>query len=256
MTIAKNSVDTSKKKKAVTENPPNIIMSPIPTVKKIKANPVSIDWTNMEGLKISDSFSGCIGFPMRLPQSCFPPAIERIVQMHPIVPLENVQQCILVIRGVPVMLDRDLAKLYQVKPIALRQQVKRNRQRFPGDFMFQLTDQEVNFLVSHSVIPSRQSLGGYLPYAFTEQGVAMLASVLHSPRAVAVNISIVRAFVQLRETILSNARLMQRIDELEMKFDAQFKLVFKAIRKLVVPFSKRKAHIGFVSVPEEKTKGS
>jgi hypothetical protein len=106
------------------------------------------------------------------------------------------------------------------------------------------------------VIPSRQSLGGHLPYAFTEQGVAMLASVLHSPRAVAVNISIVRAFVQLRETILSNTRLMQRIDDLELKFDAQFKLVFNAIRKLVVPFSKRKPHIGFVAVPEEKTKGS
>ena len=79
--------------------------------------------------------------------------------MHPIIPLENIQQCILVIRGVPVMLDRDLAKLYQVKPIALRQQVKRNKQRFPNDFMFHVTDREANFLVSHSVIPSLQSLG-------------------------------------------------------------------------------------------------
>lgn len=172
--------------------------------------------------------------------------------MHPIVSLENVQQSILVIRGVPIMLDRDLAKLYQVKSIALRQQVKRNQERFPNDFMFQLTDREVDFLVSHSVIPSRQNLGGFLPYAFTEQGVAMLASVLHSPRAVAVNISIVRAFVQLREEILSNERLIQRIDTLENKFDAQFKLVFKAIRKLVVPFSKRKPKIGFIT--SEKTK--
>ncbi len=175
--------------------------------------------------------------------------------MHSIIPLENVQQCILVIRGVPVMLDRDLAKLYQVKPIALRQQVKRNQVRFPTDFMFQLTDKEVDFLVSHSVIPSRQSLGGHLPYAFTEQGVAMLASVLHSPRAVAVNISIVRAFVRLREVIFSNERLVQRIDELEAKFDKQFKLVFKAIRKLVVPFSKRKKPIGFASGALEQPKG-
>ena len=175
--------------------------------------------------------------------------------MQSIIPLENVQQCILVIRGVPVMLDRDLAKLYQVKPIALRQQVKRNKQRFPDDFMFQLTDREANFLVSHSVIPSRQNLGGSLPYAFTEQGVAMLASVLHSSRAVAVNISIVRAFVQLRGAIFSNERLRQSIDQLETKFDAQFQLVFKAIRKLVVPFSKRKLKIGFSPGYGERPKG-
>lgn len=172
--------------------------------------------------------------------------------MHTIVSLENVQQCILVIRGVPAMLDRDLAKLYQVKAIALRQQVKRNLERFPSDFMFQLTKKEVDFLVSHSVIPSHQSLGGHLPYAFKEQGVAMLASVLHGSRAVAVNISIVRAFVQLREAVFSNERLVQRIDDLEVKFDKQFKLVFKATRKLVVPISKRKKPIGFLSTPKSK----
>ncbi len=119
--------------------------------------------------------------------------------------------------------------------------------------MFQLTEQEANSLVSHSVIPSRQSLGGHLPYAFTEQGVAMLASVLHSPRAVAVNISIVRAFVQLREVVFSNERLVHRIDQLETKFDAQFRLVFKAIRKLVIPFSKRKPKIGFVNADKNKS---
>lgn len=167
--------------------------------------------------------------------------------MKTIVPIQNVQQHILVIRGLPVMLDRDLAVLYQVKAIALRQQVKRNTTRFPSDFMFQLNQKEVDFLVSHSVIPSKQSLGGYLPYAFTEQGVAMLSSVLNSPRAVAVNISIMRAFVSLREFLLTHKDLAKRIDELEARFDAQFKVVFKAIRKLMIPPQKSRPKIGFTS---------
>ena len=165
--------------------------------------------------------------------------------MHSVVPLENVEQHILVIRGLLVMLDRDLAELYGVKAIALRQQVKRNIARFPKDFMFQLTEREADFLVSHSVIPSRRSLGGHLPYAFTEPGVAMLSSVLNSPRAVAVNISIMRAFIKLREAVLSNRQLAERIDELETRFDAQFKVVFKAIRKLMIPSAKKRSAIGF-----------
>ena len=124
--------------------------------------------------------------------------------MNSVVPLENIEQHILMIRGRLVMLDRELAQLYGVKPIALRQQIKRNLSRFPADFMFRLTERETEFLVSHSVIPSRRSLGGHLPYAFTEPGVAMLSSVLRSPRAVAVNVSIIRAFVKLREAVLSN----------------------------------------------------
>src|SRR5260370_33132752 len=113
------------------------------------------------------------------------------------VPEEVVERRILYIRDRKVMLDRDLAELYGVKPIALRQQVKRNRNRFPPDFLFQLTRQEAESLVSHNVIPSRRSFGGSLPYAFTEQGVAMLSSVLTSERAVQVNIAIMRAFIKL-----------------------------------------------------------
>ena len=99
------------------------------------------------------------------------------------------------------MLDKDLASLYEVKPIALRQQVKRNYERFPADFMFQLTGAEVKSLVSQNVIPSLRSLGGYLPYAFTQEGVAMLSSALHSRRAVLVNIQIMRAFIRLRQIV-------------------------------------------------------
>ncbi len=133
------------------------------------------------------------------------------------------------------MLDRELAELYGVKAIALRQQVARNRARFPDDFMFQLTAKEAAALVSQNVIPSRRSLGGSLPYAFTQEGVAMLSSVLRSERAVAVNISIMRAFVRLREMLASHAQLARRLDDLESKYDAQFRVVFDAIRKLMEP---------------------
>ena len=107
-----------------------------------------------------------------------------------LIPAERIERAILLIRRHKVMLDRDLAVLYGVRPIALRQQVKRNQRRFPADFMFQLTPQEAAILVSQAVIPSRKHLGGFLPYAFTEQGVAMLSSVLRSDRAVDVNIAI------------------------------------------------------------------
>src|SRR6476620_1258666 len=118
---------------------------------------------------------------------------------QPVYPVARIGRSILEIRGQKVLLDRDLAALYGVKAIALRQQVARNRTRFPDDFMFQLTADEAESLVSQNVIPSRRSLGGSLPYAFTQEGVAMLSSVLRSERAVAVNISIMRAFVRLRE---------------------------------------------------------
>ncbi len=134
------------------------------------------------------------------------------------------------------MLDRDLAKLYGVKPIALRQQVKRNINRFPADFMFQLDSGEAELLVSQNVIPSKRSLGGYLPYAFTEQGVAMLSSVLRSERAVQVNILIMRAFVRLREILATHKDLARKLQELEKKFaqhDVQIRRVFEAIRKLI-----------------------
>src|SRR3990167_5758829 len=110
--------------------------------------------------------------------------------MEKAITVEKIENKIFQIRGKRVLLDKDLALLYEVKPIALRQQLKRNWERFPEDFMFQLTNEEVKIMVSQSVIPSKQSLGGYLPYAFTEQGVAMLSSVLRSRRAILVNIQI------------------------------------------------------------------
>ena len=160
---------------------------------------------------------------------------------------------ILLIRQHRVMLDYDLAALYGVEARALNQAVKRNLERFPADFMFQLTPAEagdVRRLVSQSVPPvpdapsnssqtvmsSRKHRGrSYLPYAFTEQGVAMLSSVLRSPRAVQVNIAIVRSFVRLREMLLTNAGLARKLADLERKYYSQFKAVFDAIRRLMAP---------------------
>jgi hypothetical protein len=149
--------------------------------------------------------------------------------------LEAIEQRIFLMRGHKVMLDRDLAALYSVKAIALRQQVKRNKDRFPPDFMFQLSRQETDILLSQNVIPSRRSLGGFLPYAFTEQGVAMLSSVLTSKRAVQVNITIMRAFVRLREILSTHKDLVRKLEEMEKKYDRQFKVVFDAIRELMTP---------------------
>ncbi len=113
--------------------------------------------------------------------------------MKEIVPIEVIQQKIFLIRGQKVMFDKDLAALYKVKPIRLREQVKRNRKRFPQDFMFQLNEQEIDFMVSQNAIPSRKYLGGHRPYVFTEQGIAMRSIVLNSERAIQVNIQIMRA---------------------------------------------------------------
>lgn len=117
------------------------------------------------------------------------------------------------------MLDRDLAALYQVKPIALRQAVKRNSNRFPEDFVIQLSKEEAEVLVSQNVIPSRRSLGGFLPYAFTEQGVAMLSSVLRSERAAMVNIATMRTFVRLRQILAAHKELAERLAAMEKKYD-------------------------------------
>jgi hypothetical protein len=166
--------------------------------------------------------------------------------------VEVIAAKILQIRDKKVMLDKDLALLYDVKPIALRQQVKRNRERFPEDFMFQLTNQEVKILVSQNVIPSRKSLGGYLPYVFTEQGVAMLSSVLRSKKAVLVNIQIMRAFVKLRKLLLSHKDLSVRLEELERKYikhDKKIKTIFEAIKQLLQPKPvKEKRIIGFHTI--------
>lgn len=130
---------------------------------------------------------------------------------------EEIQNRIYTVRGVQVMLDKDLAVFYDVKPIRLREQVKRNIKRFPPDFMFQLTEDEAEFMVSQNAIPSKQYLGGSLPYVFTEQGVATISAVLTSDRAIEVNIHIMRAFVAMRRFMLSNAQVFQRLDTLELK---------------------------------------
>jgi hypothetical protein len=152
--------------------------------------------------------------------------------MKALVPMEVIGQKILLIRGQKVMLSIHLAELYGVETRALNQAVKRNFNRFPKDFMFQLTDHEAGQLVSQNVIPHKKYFGGSLPYAFTEQGVAMLSSVLNSERAVQVNIAIMRTFVKLREMIISNKEMAKRLDALEKKYDTQFKVVFDAIREL------------------------
>jgi hypothetical protein len=145
------------------------------------------------------------------------------------------------------MLDRDLAMLYQAKAIALRQAVKRHRNRFPEGFVFQLSRKEAEILVSQTVIPSRRSFGGALPYVFTEQGVAMLSSLLRSQRAVLVNVQIMRTFVRLRQMLIAHADLHRRLDELESKYDSKFRVVFEAIRQLMEPPAKPRKHIGFAA---------
>jgi hypothetical protein len=154
-----------------------------------------------------------------------------------IVPIESVERAIIVLRGQKVILDEKLSSLYKVEVRVLNQAVKRNKDRFPEDFMFQLNVEEVEFLRSQSVIlkNGRGRHRKYPPHAFTEQGVAMLSSVLRSPRAVMVNIEIMRAFVRLREMLQSNADLARKLAELEGKYDVQFKVVFDAIRELMTP---------------------
>ena len=165
-----------------------------------------------------------------------------------VLPAEAIERRILLIRGHKVMLDRDLAALYQVKPIALRQAVKRNSTRFPSDFVLQLSRDEAEMLVSQAVIPSRRSLGGFLPYAFTEQGVAMLSSVLRSERAAVVNVAIMRAFVRLRQVLAANTELSERLDAVEKKYDRQLKAVFDILKQLMEPPAEAaKRPIGFIA---------
>ena len=146
------------------------------------------------------------------------------------------------------MVDDDLAELYEISVKILNQAVKRNRSRFPEDFMFQLTSEESDSLRSHFVTlkTGRGRHRKYLPFAFTEQGVAMLSSVLRSKRAVQVNIEIVRAFVRLRQMLASNTQLATKLADMEKKYDAQFKVVFDAIRQLMTPPQPKKRKIGFL----------
>lgn len=163
-----------------------------------------------------------------------------------LVPIERVEQLILLIRGEKVILDSDLALLYGVETKALVRAIKRNRERFPSDFMFQLTNQEVIRL--RCQFGTSKGKGGrrYLPYAFTEQGVAMLSSVLHSRCAIMVNVEIMRAFVKLRQMLSSHVDLARKLAALEKKYDSQFKIVFDAIRQLMEPPKTEKRRIGFI----------
>lgn len=176
------------------------------------------------------------------------------------VPVERITQSILILRGYKVLLDADLAALYGVETGVLIQAVKRNRDRFPEDFMFQLTAEEWAALRSQFVI-SNDGRGGrrYAPYAFTEQGVAMLSSVLKSSRAITVNIEIMRAFVRMRELLASNKELAQQLKELETRVTRQLAThdqaivgILKAIRELMNPPQTEKRPIGFRELKEKK----
>lgn len=163
-----------------------------------------------------------------------------------IIPVERVEQSIYLLRGHKVMLDRDLAGLYGVETRVLNQAVKRNAERFPDDFMFELTREEV-MRISQIVISSETPDIKYSKrvFAFTEQGVAMLAGVLKSPRAVDVNIAIMRTFVKLRRMLESSEELSRKLAELESRYDEQFRVVFEAIHELMIPPEPKKNPIGF-----------
>lgn len=162
-----------------------------------------------------------------------------------LIPADRIEKAILLIRKQKVMLDADLADLYGVQTKFLVRAVKRNVDRFPADFMFQLSKEEFDDLRFHFGTSSDWGGRRYPPYAFTEQGVAMLSSVLRSQRAVQVNIEIMRAFIRLRQMLASNAELARKLDELEKKYDAQFKEVFEAIRQLMTPPEPKRRAIGF-----------
>lgn len=166
-----------------------------------------------------------------------------------LVPTESIISRILVIRNQRVILDKDLALLYGVETRALKQAVKRNVKRFPSDFMFILNNKEINSMVSQNVIPSKSYFGGAKPYVFTEQGVAMLSSVLNSDRAIEINILIMRAFVKLREIISSHKKVEQKLRNIENKLqehEEQIVQIIQVINELVTPPPPEKKKIGFV----------
>ena len=175
-----------------------------------------------------------------------------------LIPLERIGSAIRLVRGQKVLLDNDLARLYGVETRVLNQAVKRNAERFPDDFMFQLSpDESEAWLRSRSqfVILKRGENLKYRPYAFTEQGVAMLSGVLHSDRAVQVNIEIMRAFVQLRQLLASHADLARKLEALEKKYDSRFKVVFDTLRQLMSPPEPKRGEIGFhVKYDDDKSK--
>ena len=175
------------------------------------------------------------------------------------VPIESIVSKIVFIRGEKVLLDHDLAELYGVGTKVLKQAVRRNIKRFPDDFMFELTKEENQSLRSQNVTLKRGQHSKYSPFAFTEQGVAILSSVLNSERAIEVNIAIMRAFVQLRKMIASHDKLARKLTELEQHLeshDEQIQAVFEAIRQLMTPPAKPRKKIGFVVKEKRATYGS
>jgi hypothetical protein len=181
--------------------------------------------------------------------------MQRLSAVQNRISISTVERWIYLIRGLKIMLDQDLADLYKVEPRALIQALKRNIDRFPEDFMFQLSSKEAQAMRSQTVIASRRNVR-YLPYAFTEQGVAMLSSVLRSKRAVLVNIAIMRAFVKVREIVAVHGDLAQKLEKLEKKFvrhDQQLKVVFDALRRLVTPPPVPHRKVGFLAQVADKT---
>jgi len=195
---------------------------------------------------------------------------DKMATVGSLIPVERIERSILLIRGQKVMLDRDLAYLYGVPTKVLNQTVKRHIDRFPDDFMFQLTMEEARVwweqvravhLRSQIVTLERGQHIKYRPYAFTEHGILMLSSVLNSKRAIQVNIEIMRMFIRLRRILASHSELARKLDALEKKYDAQFKIVFDAIRQLMAPPEPEppKKRIGFLveepHVPYKSSKG-
>jgi hypothetical protein len=176
-------------------------------------------------------------------------ATYRMRSRTHLIPSERIERSILLIRGHKVMLDRDLAALYGAATKVFNQAVKRHAARFPDDFMFQLTwDEADEFLRSQSVTLKRGQHRKYRPYALTEQGVAMLSSVLNSERAIKVNIEIMRAFVRLRQMLASHADLARKLEQLEKKYDKQFAVVFDAIRQLMEPPAPEGREMGYHTI--------
>ncbi|MEW5976438.1 MAG: ORF6N domain-containing protein [Acidobacteriota bacterium] len=163
-----------------------------------------------------------------------------------LIPIERIESSILLIRSHRVMLDADLAVIYGVTTKRLNEQVKRNLKRFPPDFMFQLSESEKAKVVANCDHLARLRFSPYLPYAFTEHGALMLANVLNSDRAVEASVQVVRAFVRLRSLLASHAELARKLEALERKYDAQFKVVFDAIRQLMNPPEPTRRAIGYV----------
>jgi hypothetical protein len=170
------------------------------------------------------------------------------MEKRSVVGVQRIESLIYLIRGQKVMLDADLAELYGVETRVLKQAVRRNRNRFPSDFMFELTNKENRSLRSQNVILERGRYSKYLPFAFTEQGVAMLSTVLNSERAIEVNIAIMRVFVRLREMMVTHKELALKLRELEgriQEHDEQIVAIFEAIRQLMAPPEKPRKRIGF-----------